>query len=59
MKRSTRILLAIAVAAITFGTLQATVGPRYYGEWQGNNHHHCGWYDNDKNDKTNDEKTTE
>jgi hypothetical protein len=59
MKRSTRILLALAVAAITFGTLRATVGPRYDGGWQRNNHHHCGWYDNDKNDKTNDEKTTE
>ncbi len=59
MKRSTRILLAIAVAAITFGTLRATVGPRYYDGWQGNNHHHCGWYDSDKDDKTNDDKTTE
>ncbi len=49
MRRGTRILLGVAVAAITFFTLRATMGPRYYGSWGSRDGGHCGWYDNDRN----------
>ncbi len=46
MRRGTRILVGAAIAALTFGTLWATVGPRYYGSWRDGEHHNCGWHTN-------------
>ncbi len=48
MRRGTRILIGAAIAALTFGTLWSTVGPRYNSSWRDGEHDNCGW-DNDKN----------
>jgi len=47
MKRGTRFFIALAAAIITYASLTAFVGPRYYVGWQYNNYyrdyyHH--WY---------------
>jgi len=34
MKRSTSIFIALIMAAATFGTLRATMGPRHHGHWK-------------------------
>ncbi len=49
MRRGTRILIGAAIAALTFGTLWATAGSRYYNSWKDGEHHSCSWHkDNDK-----------
>jgi hypothetical protein len=57
MKRKPRFFIGFLAAAITFGTLMATIGPRHYKHHS----HHCGdhqWNEKetqnkqDKNDST-------
>lgn len=53
MKRGTRFLAGFAAAALTFGTLMATLGPQRfgkhcYGNWR--NHYECYHHYNSCND---------
>ncbi|HYG50306.1 MAG TPA: hypothetical protein VD905_05355 [Flavobacteriales bacterium] len=45
MKRGSRFLIGFAAAAVTFGTLMATLGPQKFGHcshhWR-HHHGHCG-----------------
>lgn len=63
MRRSTNFLIAFATAAITFGALHLTVGPKHFG-WRNhyrhaygsyNDHHSCP--DNGKESKGTDPNT--
>jgi len=43
MKRKTAFITGVAAAAITFGSLMATIGPRHFGRHCSNHVTHCGY----------------
>jgi len=43
MKKRTKVITGVAAAAITFGTLMATVGPRHFGRHCHSHAMHCGY----------------
>lgn len=51
MKRATHFWIALATAAITFGSLMVFAGPQnsgwhhYRHGWGGHRHHHDDWHD--------------
>lgn len=53
MKRSLNLIIGIAAAAITFGSLFAIAGPRNFGGYGYNNWYRCDMYNRDRADRNN------
>ncbi|MES2555357.1 MAG: hypothetical protein V4604_04350 [Bacteroidota bacterium] len=58
MKRRTAFITGVAAAAITFGSLMATIGPRHFGRHCHSHATHCGSQQDQHSHHHNDHHTT-
>jgi len=54
MNRRNRFLIGLAAAAITFGTLMATVGPQRFTQYR----QHCGQHERYRDNKSQEQQDT-